>query len=146
MKLYVLHGINLDQLGQRQPEIYGAQTLSDQLPIWEAWLEKSWPGNSIEALQFNDEDVLVRFMQEVDGHGVGFVLNPGAWTHQSLPIRDAVAGLTAPVMEVHLSHTYAREAFRRVSLLAPYTQGSLSGLGWLGYRFAMEALILRASH
>lgn len=141
MNLYVVHGINLDQLGKRQPEIYGTQTLGDQWAIWSAWLERHWPGVSLEAVQFNDEAACVRFLQEVDGPEVGVVINPGAWTHASIPLRDCVAGLQASVVEVHLSHVYAREAFRRVSLLAPHTKGTISGLGWQGYRLAMEALL-----
>jgi 3-dehydroquinate dehydratase-2 len=69
------------------------------------------------------------------------VINPGAFTHTSVALRDAVAGLSSPVIEVHLSHTYAREAFRRASLLAPHTRGTVSGLGWLGYRLAIEGLL-----
>ena len=141
MKLYVVHGINLDQLGTRQPEIYGTQTLSDQWAIWNGWLGQHWPGVELEACQFNDEADCIRFLQEVDGPGVGVVLNPGAWTHSSIALRDCVAGLKARVIEVHLSHTYAREAFRRVSLLAPFTKGTISGLGWEGYRLALEALL-----
>jgi 3-dehydroquinate dehydratase-2 len=69
------------------------------------------------------------------------VINPGAFTHTSVALRDAVAGLSSPVIEVHLSHTYARESFRRASLLAPHTRGTVSGLGWLGYRLAIEGLL-----
>ena len=141
MKLYVVHGINLDQLGTRQPEIYGTQTLSDKWAIWNGWLGQHWPGVELEACQFNDEAACIRFLQEVDGPGVGVVLNPGAWTHSSIALRDCVAGLKARVIEVHLSHTYTREAFRRVSLLAPFTKGTISGLGWEGYRLALEALL-----
>ena len=145
MKVYIVHGINLDQLGHRQPAIYGHQTLADKLTLWESWMANSWPASSVEAVQFNDEDALIRFLQAVDGEDAGVVINPGAWTHSSIPLRDAVAGLRAKVVEVHLSHTYAREAFRRVSLLAPFTKGTISGMGWLGYRFAMEALLVEAA-
>jgi 3-dehydroquinate dehydratase-2 len=100
---------------------------------------------ALECFQSNHEGALVDRIHAARGHADGILINAGAFTHTSIALRDAVATLTSPIIEVHLSHTYARESFRRSSLLAPYTRGTVSGLGWLGYRLAIEGLLAASS-
>lgn len=141
MVVHIVHGINLGQLGTRQPEVYGTLRLEDQIPVLQSWLNTHFGGTELRSFQSDDEGALCTYLATHNGPDHAFVINPGAFTHTSVALRDAVAGLSSPVVEVHLSHTYAREAFRRASLLAPYTRGTVSGLGWLGYRLAIEGLL-----
>jgi 3-dehydroquinate dehydratase-2 len=141
MVVHIVHGINLGQLGTRQPEVYGTLRLEDQLPVLQTWLDAHFGGTELRWFQSDDEGALCAYLAAHNGSDHAFVINPGAFTHTSVALRDAVAGLSSPVIEVHLSHTYARESFRRASLLAPHTRGTLSGLGWLGYRLAIEGLL-----
>ena len=111
--------------------------LEAQCRAWAAEL-----GSSAECRQSNHEGQLIDWVQQAQSAGFqGIVLNPGALTHYSYALRDAVAGQSLPVIEVHLSHVDAREDFRRVSVIAPVCRGNLSGFGFLGYRLAMEALL-----
>ncbi len=141
MVVHIVHGINLGQLGTRQPEVYGTLHLEDQLPVLQSWLDAHFGGTELRSFQSDDEGALCAYLAAHNGSDHAFVINPGAFTHTSVALRDAVAGLSSPVIEVHLSHTYARESFRRASLLAPHTRGTVSGLGWLGYRLAIEGLL-----
>jgi len=141
MVVHIVHGINLSQLGTRQPEVYGTLRLEDQLPVLQSWLDAHFGGTELRSFQSDDEGALCAYLAAHNGSDHAFVINPGAFTHTSVALRDAVAGLSSPVIEVHLSHTYARESFRRASLLAPHTRGTVSGLGWLGYRLAIEGLL-----
>jgi 3-dehydroquinate dehydratase-2 len=141
MVVHIVHGINLGQLGTRQPEVYGTLRLEDQLPVLQTWLDAHFGGTELRWFQSDDEGALCAYLAAHNGSDHAFVINPGAFTHTSIALRDAVAGLSSPVIEVHLSHTYARESFRRASLLAPHTRGTVSGLGWLGYRLAIEGLL-----
>ncbi len=141
MVVHIVHGINLGQLGTRQPEVYGTLRLEDQLPVLQSWLDAHFGGTELRSFQSDDEGTLCAYLAAHNGSDHAFVINPGAFTHTSVALRDAVAGLSSPVIEVHLSHTYARESFRRASLLAPHTRGTVSGLGWLGYRLAIEGLL-----
>ena len=141
MVVHIVHGINLGQLGTRQPEVYGTLRLEDQLPVLQSWLDAHFGGTELRWFQSDDEGALCAYLAAHNGSDHAFVINPGAFTHTSIALRDAVAGLSSPVIEVHLSHTYARESFRRASLLAPHTRGTVSGLGWLGYRLAIEGLL-----
>ncbi|MEN9940131.1 MAG: hypothetical protein RIR61_938 [Bacteroidota bacterium] len=141
MVIHIVHGINLGQLGTRQPDIYGTLRLEDQIPILQTWLDAHFGGTELRSFQSDDEGALCAYLAAHNGSDHAFVINPGAFTHTSVALRDAVAGLSSPVIEVHLSHTYARESFRRASLLAPHTRGTVSGLGWLGYRLAIEGLL-----
>ena len=141
MVVHIVHGINLGQLGTRQPEVYGTLRLEDQLPVLQSWLDAHFGGTELRWFQSDDEGALCAYLAAHNGSDHAFVINPGAFTHTSVALRDAVAGLSSPVIEVHLSHTYARESFRRASLLAPHTRGTVSGLGWLGYRLAIEGLL-----
>jgi 3-dehydroquinate dehydratase II len=142
-KLLVLHGPNLNLLGQREPEIYGRDTLADI----DARLSKlaQQRGHTLECFQSNAEHALIERIHAAKPAGVGhIVFNPGAFTHTSIALRDALAGVEIPFIEVHLSNVFAREAFRHRSYLSPVARGVISGLGARGYEyalsFAMDAL------
>jgi 3-dehydroquinate dehydratase II len=137
-KILVLHGPNLNMLGTREPEIYGKATLeqiNDRLQRLAANLE-----SEVEAFQSNSEGELIDIIQKsvaIDG----LIVNLGAFTHYSIALRDAIAGLAKPTVEVHLSNIYAREPFRQMSVTAPVCRGMITGLGWRGYLLALEALV-----
>ena len=142
--LLVLNGPNLNRLGRREPGVYGSQTLEDLERQCEAWGAEL--GESVTCRQSNYEGQLIDWIHEAEEQGYdGIVLNPGALTHSSYALRDAIASQPLPVVEVHISNVDAREAFRHVSLTAPVCRGKISGLGFLGYRLAMEALAEGAS-
>ncbi|GHF66751.1 type II 3-dehydroquinate dehydratase [Deinococcus ficus] len=142
--LLVLNGPNLNRLGRREPSVYGSQTLEDLERQCEAWGAEL--GESVTCRQSNYEGQLIDWIHEAEEQGYdGIVLNPGALTHSSYALRDAIASQPLPVVEVHISNVDAREAFRHVSLTAPVCRGKISGLGFLGYRLAMEALTEGAS-
>ena len=136
MNLLVLHGPNLNLLGQREPEIYGRDTLADI----DARLMKlaQARGHVLACLQSNAEHVLIDRIHAAKTEGVGFIVfNPGAFTHTSIALRDALAGVEIPFVEVHLSNVFAREPFRHHSYLSPIARGVISGLGARGYEYAL---------
>ena len=136
MNLLVLHGPNLNLLGQREPEIYGRDTLADI----DARLTKlaQARGHVLACLQSNAEHVLIDRIHAAKTEGVGFIVfNPGAFTHTSIALRDALAGVEIPFVEVHLSNVFAREPFRHHSYLSPIARGVISGLGARGYEYAL---------
>jgi 3-dehydroquinate dehydratase-2 len=136
VKLLVLHGPNLNLLGQREPEIYGRDTLADI----DARLMKlaQARGHVLACLQSNAEHVLIDRIHAAKNEGVGFIVfNPGAFTHTSIALRDALAGVEIPFVEVHLSNVFAREPFRHHSYLSPIARGVISGLGARGYEYAL---------
>ena len=141
MVIHIVHGANLDRLGMRQLDVYGTHTLEDQVPILTGWLDKHWPNVKLKSFQSNIEGEIINYLHLNDWPGNAFILNPGAFTHTSVAISDSIAGIESSVLEVHLSHTYARESYRRHSLLADYTCGTISCLGWIGYRLGIEALL-----
>ena len=135
--IFVLNGPNLNLLGTREPRIYGTQTLSDI----QASMEQRAKALklTLDVRQSNHEGVLVDWLNEALAKASAVIVNAGAYAHSSIAIRDAVAALPMPVIEVHLSNIYAREGFRRQSLLGQVARGSIIGLGPLGYLLALDA-------
>jgi len=138
-KILVIHGPNLNMLGKREPEIYGSKTLDDVDRELKAKGKEL--GASVENFQSNHEGEIVEKIQKAMGRYQGLIINPGAFTHTSVAIRDAVLLLDIPVVEVHLSNIYKREPFRHKSMLADVAVGQISGLGVLGYSLALEAAV-----
>ncbi len=139
-KILVIHGPNLNLLGQREPDVYGKTTLEEINRL----LEKTAKANRItlEFFQSNHEGEIVDRIGQAKKRGMGAVLiNPAAYTHTSIAIRDAVAAVSIPTVEVHLSNIYAREEFRHTSLIAPVCHGQVSGFGANSYVLGLEALI-----
>lgn len=135
MTLLILNGPNLNLLGTREPETYGRATLADL----EADLRDAFPGVTFAFYQSNHEGALIDRLHEAAREGVdGVVFNPGAFTHTSIALRDAIAGTNLRVVEVHISNVHAREAFRHQSLLAPVCIGQIVGLGRTGYHLAVR--------
>ena len=139
MRLLVLHGVNLDTLGAREPHIYGSMTLAEVNARIEARAGEL--GVEVIAFQTNVEGELINFIQREAPSADGILINPGAWTHYSIALRDALAGAGKPFVEVHLSNIHAREPFRRRSVLAGIAIGQITGLGWRGYVAALGALV-----
>ncbi|OLO42855.1 type II 3-dehydroquinate dehydratase [Alkalihalophilus pseudofirmus] len=138
--ILVINGPNINRLGKREPEIYGYDTLADL----EKNLVEFGDGLGYEVLckQSNYEGQIIEWIHEAQDHGyVGVIINPGAFTHYSYAIRDAIASISIPVIEVHISNVHAREPFRHISVTAPVTKGQIVGLGFNGYELAIQALI-----
>jgi 3-dehydroquinate dehydratase II len=138
-RILVLHGPNLNRLGQRQPKIYGQTTfaeINERLRTYGARLN-----HEVVVFQSNHEGALIDFLQAEAGDALGIIINPGGLTSSSISLHDALAAIDRPIIEVHISNIYAREAFRHVSLIAPVCRGQIAGLGWRGYLYALEALI-----
>ena len=140
-RVLVVQGPNLNLLGTREPEIYGTTTL-DEIHADLAAAAKAW-GAEVEFFQSNHEGALIDRIQEASAWADGLLINPGGLGHTSVSLRDAVAATRLPVVEVHLSNIFAREEFRRHSLLTEVSLGIVSGLGPAGYRLALEALLER---
>lgn len=137
MNIMIINGPNLNLLGIREPEVYGGETFED---FFER-LQLDFPNVSLHYFQSNSEGAIIDKLHEVGFHFDGIVLNAGAYTHTSIAIADAIASITTPVVEVHISNIYAREPFRRHSQLAPNCAGCIVGLGLQGYALAVEYFI-----
>lgn len=140
MKIKVIHGPNLNMLGVREPEVYGRHTLDDINADLSSHAKKL--GVDLTCYQSNHEGDLVDQIQQALTDGInGLIINPGAYTHTSIALRDAISAVAIPTVEVHLSNIHARESFRHVSYLAPVCLGQICGMGALGYRLAMDGLL-----
>lgn len=137
----VLHGPNLNLLGTREPEIYGSATLADINEMLKKRAVEA--GIGIDFLQSNHEGVLVDAVQAARGKYDYIIFNAAAFTHYSIALRDAIAAVEVPVIEVHISNIHQREAFRHTSVLAPVALGQICGLGVASYLAALEAIIFR---
>ncbi|KPD28133.1 MULTISPECIES: type II 3-dehydroquinate dehydratase [Pseudomonas aeruginosa group] len=132
----VLNGPNLNLLGTREPRTYGRQTLAEIAAQCAAFAESR--GFTVEFRQTNHEGELLDWIHQARGRIAGIVINPAAWTHTSVALRDALAAVELPVLEVHLSNVHQREPFRHHSHVSPLATGVICGLGGLGYRLALE--------
>jgi 3-dehydroquinate dehydratase-2 len=139
MQVLILHGPNLNLLGTREPEVYGKMTLAEV----DARLVQQGRDRGVEVRcrQSNHEGELIDALQEARGWADGVVFNPGGYTHTSVALRDAIAAIGIPVIEVHLSNVYAREGFRHRSLISAVCRGKIVGLGWRSYAAGLSALI-----
>ncbi|GGZ29693.1 3-dehydroquinate dehydratase [Echinicola pacifica] len=134
MKILIINGPNLNLLGKREPEIYGSQSFEDYFET----LQTSFPSVELTYFQSNIEGELVGKIHEVGFDNDGILLNAGAYTHTSVAISDAIAGVTSPVMEIHISNIYKREEFRHKSIISKECIGMISGLGLKGYELGLQ--------
>ncbi|TXC92320.1 type II 3-dehydroquinate dehydratase [Metabacillus litoralis] len=138
MRIIVINGPNLNRLGVREPGVYGSKTLTDleqRLLVF-----GDVEGIDVSCFQSNHEGDLIDAIHEANDQYEGIIINPGAFTHYSYAIRDAIASVNIPTIEVHISNVHAREDFRHTSVTAPVTMGQIVGLGFKGYELAMLAL------
>lgn len=138
-EILLLHGPNLNLLGTRETDIYGAVTLAEINDRVQKHAARY--GVTVSAQQSNHEGVLVDHLHTARGQQLGVVINAGAYTHTSLALRDAISAIQLPVVEVHLSNIHARESFRHTSLIAPVCVGQISGFGWRSYLLGVDALL-----
>lgn len=139
MNLVIINGPNLNLLGKREPEIYGQETFESYME----GLKKRFPEITLDYFQSNIEGELIDKIHEVGFSVDGIILNAGGYTHTSVAIADAVAGVKTPTIEVHISNVFKREDFRHKSLLSPVVIGTIGGFGLNSYRLAVEAFIER---
>jgi 3-dehydroquinate dehydratase-2 len=137
-EVFVLHGPNLNLLGLREPEVYGSLSLDEINSRLVAFGEKV--GMRVRTFQSNSEGGLIDWLHEARNWSAGGVFNPGGYTHTSVALRDAIAAIQIPVIEVHMSNVYAREDFRHHSILAPACAGKIVGFGWRSYWLGLQAL------
>jgi len=143
-RLLLLNGPNLNLLGRREPHLYGSTTLADiELAAITA---AAAAGHQLDAFQTNSEAALVDRIQQAAGHADFILLNPGALTHTSVALRDALLAVAIPFIEIHLSNVYAREEFRRHSYVSDVAVGVITGLGALGYQLALQAACEQLAH
>jgi 3-dehydroquinate dehydratase-2 len=138
MKILILHGPNLNLIGQREPDVYGSMTLAEIDEKLAAVAVEL--GLDIECRQSNQEGVLVDALQDARTSADGVVFNPGGYTHTSVALRDAIVAIEIPVVEVHLSNIAAREEFRHTSVVSAVCRGTITGFGWRSYVLGLRAL------
>ena len=143
MRIAIVHGANLRMLGRREPEVYGSDTLEDINRRLRALAEEL--GVEIEVFQSNSEGAILDYLEEAAPRIDGVLINPGAFTHTSVALRDALAGIARPFVEVHLSNPAARESFRRRSYLAPVAAGVVAGFRAESYLLALRGLLAHLS-
>ncbi len=138
-KILLINGPNLNLLGYREPGIYGAETLGDiEARIVEEAMSHQF---DVRAFQSNSEGELINSIHDAREWASGIIINPGAYTHYSIAIRDAISGVALPTIEIHISNVHAREEFRHKSLLSPVCVGVIAGFGTYGYSMALSALV-----
>lgn len=140
-RLLILNGPNLNRLGKREPTVYGSDTLKDL----ETMLHGDFPDLQLTFSQSNWEGQLIDWIHDAEGNFDGVVFNPGAFTHYSYALRDAIASVTIPVVEVHISNVHAREEFRKESVIAPVCVGQISGFGLESYKMGISYFLRRRS-
>ena len=140
MKLLILNGVNLNLTGKREKNVYGGETLDEINAELVSYANKR--GHSVECFQSNFEGELVERIHKAEGVYDGIILNAGAFTHYSYALRDAIAAVTVPVVEVHMSNVYAREEFRKKSVLTEVCRGEILGFGKNSYILALESFFL----
>ena len=137
-RVFVLNGVNLGSLGTRRPEVYGTLTLADM----EEGLRETFPDVELVFSQTDSEGEMVGFIREA-GNGAGIVINPGAWTHYSYALHDALEAVEVPKVEVHLSNVHGREEWRRRSVISPAVDAVVAGMGAYGYEAAVGYVLRR---
>lgn len=142
-RVLVLHGPNLNLLGTREPDLYGATTLAEVDAGLRRMGDAASPPLAVESVQSNHEGALIDAIQARGPGAYGIIVNPGGLTHYSIALRDALAAVGRPVVEVHVTNIHAREEFRHRSVVAPIAVGQIAGLGPVGYRLALRYLIDR---
>ncbi len=139
MKILLIHGPNINLLGEREPDVYGRMTLAEIDKRMTALAQER--GAELISKQSNSEGEIIDAIQEARTWAGGVIINPGAYTHYSLAIRDALSAVRLPAVEVHISNVFAREEFRHRSVIAPVCIGSVCGFGWRSYELALNGLL-----
>lgn len=137
MKIAIINGPNLNRLGTRQPSIYGSKSFDETLQE----LQSKYPNHTINYYQSNIEGELINALQQMEKEAEAIIFNPGAYTHTSIALGDAVAACAVPVIELHISNVQARESFRHHSYVSPHALGVISGFGLKGYELGIRALL-----
>ena len=139
MKILVLNGPNLNLLGTREPLVYGVGSLKQLIDALQVYALKN--GVTVDHFQSNSEGELIDRLHTAIGDYEGIILNPGAYTHYSIALRDAISAINIPAVEVHISNIHKREPFRAISVISPVCAGHITGLGREGYRLALDYFI-----